>query len=331
MPPRRRPPLNQWAISRILGSEMRPAGGRSRFGRFSLLPLLAEGLSPLAVQDEPRSGDVNRGSLPTLVQAFIDTRRGLAVDRFLADPSLTGDFHKRAYQLGIDASPAAMNRRLMSIRKNPAFYGIKIPSATREEPLDPNIFAKLVATVEFAVTKTRRMYGATVDDVLEEPAIGDQFDELCGDLSPGWKPVHYRLVALNLRKTRFMKQSEASLFEALDISELDAAMTDAGSLADPKLDNIPSGQGLVELSEPNHSLYVVWHNNVSDVVDQLRNPRLLSSVTGPFWSPQEEELTLRTVTGAAFKGVRLTVWERRMIQIKTPVFNLPVSSQRNAA
>jgi hypothetical protein len=329
MAKRERRQLNQWAISKTLGSEMRPAT-HGRFGRFNLLPLIGEALSSMDDHEATDSGDVARDSFPLLVQAFAETSGGYALDPFLADPELAAKFHKRARQLGINASDAALNRRLMSIRKNPSFYGLRLPAATRDEGLPADVLKKTIIGVEFAVAKMKRLNGATVDDMLEDPALGRRFDKLCADLVPGFKPAEYRLTALYLRKTRYMKRSDESLFAKLDVSQIDAAMKSVGPLASIRVRELPKEEGIIDLVEQNRHLFVTRNDDIRATASQFKNSRLLENLGGSFWSPRRETIDVRFYVGSEFHGVKVSAWERKVIQVHQPIFNLPIEARKAA-
>src|SRR5438874_10984187 len=97
--------LNQFAISRILGSTMKHAK-RPVFG-----PLGALHAQNQVLANCPKRGEQITFSPPAeklIVRAFQETRRGLPVDRVLADPALAEKFFKRCRQLGVSAPDHAI-------------------------------------------------------------------------------------------------------------------------------------------------------------------------------------------------------------------------------
>src|SRR5258706_4113257 len=109
-------PLNQFFISRILGSTMKHMKG-TRFG-----PLGALYSQHQVLAQRPRSGEQITFTPPVdkmIIRAFEETRQGLAVDRVLADPELAAKFFKRCRQLEVIAPDTALALRLFRFRKSP--------------------------------------------------------------------------------------------------------------------------------------------------------------------------------------------------------------------
>src|SRR5437879_3496286 len=110
--------LDQFAISRILGSTFHPYS-RTGFGGFSAVKAVGE---MLAARPKPAARLGPDGLRDAkIIQAFQAIHKGYSVDRVLADPELAGRFIGRAQQLGVDAPPALINRRLLRIRKAGGF------------------------------------------------------------------------------------------------------------------------------------------------------------------------------------------------------------------
>jgi hypothetical protein len=95
--------VNQYAISKALGSKMTPVK-RARFGNFGLLATTAEALRARKASNPSHGGpDFSYDEDRLVVQAFEDVRCGLATDAILWDRSLARAFAKKCRQLGLDA------------------------------------------------------------------------------------------------------------------------------------------------------------------------------------------------------------------------------------
>ena len=187
--------LNQYAIGKILGSKMTPVK-RARFGNFGLLETTAEALR--AQQASNPSGAAPHFSYNEdrlVVQAFEDVRKGAATDAILWDRSLARAFARRCRQLGLEASDAFLNRRLINIRKNIRRYeehGISICPRDEERP-HPSIVPQYAHVIEFALVRLRYRYGASIDDILLDPDLGEKFEHLAFELAPDLRDVDLRL------------------------------------------------------------------------------------------------------------------------------------------
>jgi len=201
--------LNQYAISKILGSKMTPVK-QGRFGNFGLLGTTAEVLrarqsSRLAHETMHFSYDQDR----LVVQAFEAVRQGAAPDAILWNRSLAQAFTKQCRELGLAAPDAFLNRRLINIRKNIRRYekhGIMISPATKTEP-HPSIVPQCAHVIEFALVRLRYRYGASIDDILLDPDLGEKFEGLASEIAPGLSSVDLRLGALYIRKLAISRKS----------------------------------------------------------------------------------------------------------------------------
>jgi hypothetical protein len=323
--------LNQYAISKILGSKMIPVK-RARFGNFGLLETTAEALR--AQQASSPSGAVTRFSYNEdrkVVQAFEDVRHGAATDAILWDRSLARAFAERCRQLGLEAPDAFLNRRLINIRKNIRRYeqhGITIAPATKTET-HPRIVPQYAHIIEFALVRLRYRYGASIDDILLDPDLGRKFDDLASELAPGLRDVDLRLGALYIRKTRHFDRKDVAKIEGLDVAVIERAWSKPVSLAAVNPANVPSSPGLIELKEGERYLYISRNEDIRPAAEQLRTGHAFDLVANGFWTPCLDEISFQFATGAKVGGIGVGVWERRLIRDREPIFNWPI--QQHAA
>jgi hypothetical protein len=112
--------INHYAISKILGSEMRPVQG-ARFGGFGVLPTTAGTLKTLR--------EVNNGSAARrkfnlaedrlVASAFEAVCNGASTDALLWDTDLAGRFVARCREVGLAFPPALLVLRIIHIGKSP--------------------------------------------------------------------------------------------------------------------------------------------------------------------------------------------------------------------
>ncbi len=201
--------LNQFVISRILGSTMKHAK-RPSFGPLGALHAQNQVLAQCPKPDEQITFGLQAEK--RIVRAFEETRKGFAVDRVLADPVLSAKFLRRCNELGITASDHAIALRLLAFRKSPR-QNLRISKATAREPRRD--FSAYLFAAEMTIAQMKYRYGASVDDVLAYPEIGKEFDDLANRLYPGPSALEYRLAALHVRKSRYCKSEEKSLFDSI--------------------------------------------------------------------------------------------------------------------
>jgi hypothetical protein len=326
--------LNHDAISKILGSELRPVKG-ARFGGFGILATTAGTRKALR---EAESELASRGftiDQDRLVwSAFEDVRDGASVDALLWDTDLARRFVDHCRGLGLVVPAVVLVHRLMHIRKNSKKYarhGIRLSPSTRKEPRQ-SIVPQYAHVIEFALVRLRYRYGASIDMILADPELRESFETLALEVAPELTGEQLRLGALYIRKTRhFRNKQAANKTQALNPSVIEGAMTQPVSLAHIHTDEMPSAPGLLELMEGERYLYVARNENLRPAVEQLRTGRAFSLFANGFWQPALEAITLRYVEGQKVRGVTTKRWERRLIQAREPIFNCPMTKTGDAA
>src|ERR1039457_2249926 len=126
--------LNQFAISKILGSKIKQIGPVG-FGNFSLVSTTEEIQN--ALRDD--AADVERPSYTfeqdaVVVRAFEHVRNGAPTDELLWNKDLAKSFVKKCRELGLNAPNSYFTHRLINVRKNSPRYrekGIEISPTTR--------------------------------------------------------------------------------------------------------------------------------------------------------------------------------------------------------
>jgi hypothetical protein len=318
--------LNQYAVSKVLGSKMKPTKS-ARFGNFALLETTAEALKARALSSSTRKPlgftyDQDR----VVVAAFEDVRQGAPPDAILWDRGLLRRFIHRCRELGLDAPDPFLARRLINVRKNTTRYarhGITISQSAQKER-KPSIVPKYAPIIEFALIKLRYRYGCSIDDVLLDPNLGDQFERNALDVAPELSPTDLRLGALYIRKSRFLAKKDRPLIAALDPKKIDRHASPPIPLPDVNPADIPTEAGLIEIREGNRFLYIARSEALRSVAEQFATGRAFEIVASTFWHPQLDQIAIQFIQGNDIEGASLQGWENRLIQDRQPVFNWPV-------
>ena len=93
-----------------------------------------------------------------------------------------------------------MNMTLLNARKASALAGLPRSVRTSFGDTEDYSFAS-----EIAIRHLERTRGLTLDRILCDPSIAEEFDELAAALAPGFTPLKYRWAALQLRKKRLLR------------------------------------------------------------------------------------------------------------------------------
>jgi site-specific DNA-methyltransferase (adenine-specific) len=145
------------------------------------------------------------------IEAFLASHRGFSVDRLVADPLLNQDFQSHCERLALPGSAGDRNRWLFRLRKSGQLKrsGIETTNETSFswEQLDARLHAS-----EVAWKRVSDLYDAGLDEIISDPRLADEFDNIAQQLSPGGSSLEYRWGAFKLRKaTSFARKCDLDL------------------------------------------------------------------------------------------------------------------------
>jgi len=315
--------LNYYAINSVINGRME-VGRRPRFGGFDVLGVLGELVKGLP--SEPRGVEFTAKLDKQIVDAFEQVRNGTAPDRILWDKTLAAEFYKACRERDVLAPSAALGRRLIMIRKAPKYFakrGIGLRATSAIEP-NPSIVWEHAHAIEFALVTLKYRHGASIDDVLIDPLLADEFESVAQKIVPTLKSQDIRLAALYLRKTRHLAAKEQSLFDKTDFSAMNAAMRPIGTLDKINLSGLPEQEGLFEIAESSRSLYIGRAVHLHASVERFTSPETLAAMSNTFWRPDPRRIVASVFVGAKFENFGTAKWQLGLIQHRQPLFNWPV-------
>ena len=148
-----------------------------------------------------------------VLNAFLISHAGFSADRvILADPELNAAFVDACRSAGVPGKPVEWNRmilRMRKARKLPKLQGPKTISIRREDTDDYD-FASEIAWENLH----EKHSGLSLDDILSDPDIAQEFDCVARRFAPGFSPFQYRWAALKIRKYAMKDKARAKvLFE----------------------------------------------------------------------------------------------------------------------
>jgi len=316
-------PLNYYAINKVLGGTMVPTQ-RHSFGGFGTLRVVGEMLRNRPRKPKHVPFDYQMDAL--VAKAFEDVRDGRAPERVLWDTKLASRFHVEARRLGVHAPSSQLDRRLINIRKNKARYlkhGISL-SETTVIDTQPSIVPEYAHVLEFALVRLRNRYGASIDDILLEPELAQEYEKLTRTVANRLTSTEIRLGALYIRKTRHVAKNELPLFDEMNADEIEEKFEDLGTLSRITANDVPAEEGLLEVLENKNYLYISRNDNLRSVVKELVEGQSLALVSNHFWTPRRDSIDVRIYRGARFDELGLQRWQLKLIRERNPVFNWPV-------
>lgn len=321
--------INHFAISKILGSKIKPVDGVG-FGNFQLLSTteaIQESFQESTAENSSASFSFEEDA--KVVQAFEAVRAGAAPDELLWNKEFAAAFAEECCSLGLHAPQSYLVRRIIAVRKGKARYkahGIELSPTTKKEP-HPSIVSRYAHIIEFSLVKIRFRHGASIDDILIDPCLGDKFESMANQIEPGISSKDLRLGALYIRKTRGIKKDDFDKIKNLNTSDLERAWEVTSNLAEINSDAVPSSPGLIELKEARRSLYVAHNDNIHDAISQLHEGEAFRLVASHFWKPRLEEITVSFASGKRIGQASIERWEQKLIYERNPVFNWPMGKR----
>ncbi|MCW5777460.1 MAG: hypothetical protein KIS87_13570 [Phycisphaeraceae bacterium] len=262
-------------------------------------------------------------------KAFEELRGGLAVDRFLADPALTKRFNSLCRRLGVKQSSANVNRRLLRLRK--ATGGGRLRPATIRD-VHPRLTERIGPAAESAMVKMLVRFGASVDDILADPELGEEYEAFARLVIDDGTALEYRLCALQIRKSRHLSKQDRMLFEELDPVAIVDEFIDLGTIAEPEFAKVPEGDGIVVLCEPSRPLFLSRFRSLIDGAQTLARESVVRGLGGDsvLWDPDTDAIRVRAIEAESLPVGPVQLWELRLISEWRPTFNWPVRPARAA-
>ena len=141
---------------------------------------------------------VANGELFTAIaEAFMSSHQGYSADRVLADSALSDIFLENCKRLGIPGDEKEWNHLLLNLRKRSGLSGIDTSRRTtmHHAEIEPFQFAS-----EIAWRKLHNSYGCTLDDILCDPSLKEEFGKTAEKIAPGFSTFKYLWAAIRLRK-----------------------------------------------------------------------------------------------------------------------------------
>lgn len=306
--------LNHYAISAILHSEI-VGPLKTGHGQIASLGDVQRYFDTLAT-DERSSGhiqgrgiDVNR-----LKKAFFAAREAFkdrgSTDLYIADPERNTVFLDLCRRFGIEASDYRLNKTLFNARKNKLLTNLQSERTSIE-------YGEFAFASEFAATQLRYKAGATIDDILCDPGLAAQFDDIARSVIPGFSSFEYRWAILSIRKAGRHQKLPASF-------RLPKFTTGFRLLRDP-IERIPDRAGLYLLYERQKLLYTRCAVDLRHGVELHRNKNILKAINEKLWRPDPENFVVDFAAVAGSIGF-LQAIEKKLVEERHPVFNIPRSA-----
>jgi site-specific DNA-methyltransferase (adenine-specific) len=245
-----------------------------------------------------------------LVAAFRRSSLGYSPDRVVADPALNKAFLKQCKRIGISGSAASLNHALLNLRKRGGMRGL----GSKRSSLPRASECRFAA--EMAVRFIERRDNVTLDDILCDPHLADEFDELSARLCPGYRPVEYRWAALGLRKARGLApEILGRVVKAITVQTFPCRALD--------IDRIPAKPGLYMFIGQSEVLYVGEAEDLNRRVRKHLNHSDNKGLARGLWDQGVDDLHLEIQVLPSETPARVRrALEIELIRSRKSIFNV---------
>jgi hypothetical protein len=246
-------------------------------------------------------------NLTVLASAYEMVYDGYSVDRVVLDPDLNARFLSACRKLGATQSDYEINHALFDARKSGKITLPKATKRTEFRDYDNYQFAS-----EIAVRILQRTKGVTLDQILCDPAMAFEFDEIARRLAPKVPSLNLRCAALNLRKTRRLTPlvHEPEADESVNLIQ-------AGPLKLVTPSELPHDAGVYSLFDRNRPIFAGETRDLQKRIGQHQGGHM------PDWLGVNDDLAciLKYAPMPSVKGEVRDAWLLQFITRERPLLN----------
>lgn len=245
-----------------------------------------------------------------IIQAFHRAGQGFSPDRVVADPDLNGIYLSECSKLGLNADGATLNRALLNLRKRGALRGLHSRRTFLNDERDYRFAAEIAARF------LERQKETTLDQIICDPNLADQFDEVARSIAPGGTSLDYRWAALNLRKQqRLQPELLARVARPLSVLRL--------KVLGLSLESVPRSPGLYLFYSNEATLYIGECDNLQNRIRKHLDHSDNKQLARWLWEFGEDSLHLELqVLDTSITQRTRRALELELIRSRSPIFNI---------
>jgi hypothetical protein len=324
--------LNYLRVAQILGGTITQIA-RPTFGMFGAPSAAAEHFRMIAPAHKRIHLTPEQRTI--VFKAFEKVRKGYEPDRVLVDPVLSKTYLAECRKHGLTEPAPILNRALQNIRKNKSVYKLTFGDAKRSNGID---ITGHVTAAEIGVAQLNYARRATVDDILTNPKIGDQFVGICKTIDPSGSAMQFKWAALTLRKQRSLDAEKILRLAEADADSIERRMDDVGTLSDLNLSKLPREHGIfaiTEHAEQSRYLFVGNADDLSQAIKPFDKAKPFLKLAGAFWEPKPDRMSVRLAVSGRKRYLfgRMTPLNAslRLIADRHPLYNMRADDIADAA
>jgi len=243
-----------------------------------------------------------------VVEAFRLSHDGFSPDRVVADPDLNEAFADACRRLGLLGDPQMWNHILFRLRKAGKLTSLDTtrPTSLSWTDCDGYLFASEIALQSLLEEEAAE----SLDEILCDPQLAAQFDEVARRFAPGRQSWEYRWAALKLRKQAKTARTRGSVLEP------PRRLSKSQPIDDYPAETIPTQPAAYVISgSPRNRLYVGETLNLRDRLQTQFNHD-----TRGCWSEYAAELHIQTFPTAT-TSAEMLAWQSCLVDKYNPRLN----------
>jgi hypothetical protein len=240
-----------------------------------------------------------------IADAYKKVFDGYSTDRVVVDPEMNARFLAECRKGGLTSDDYHINHALLDIRKSGK---VELPKATKRTEFRD--YDEYQFAAEIAVRIIQRAKGVTLDQILCDPALAFEFDEIAKKLAPAQTALKLRCAVLNLRKTKRLGPTDRRPLEGINLIT-------AGPLKMIKPGDLPSDPGVYAFFDTNRPLFAGGTGNLQHRIELHFAGHL------PKWLGVEDDLScaLKYAPMPKDSGKERDAWRYRFIEDQRPLLN----------
>jgi predicted HicB family RNase H-like nuclease len=260
-----------------------------------------------------RFGSLLGGKTASIIQAFGEVRKGCSADRVVADPALNRQFLSRCRELGLSGTDFDLNWTLLGARKRGLMSDLPKTKSYTVAKRDEFEYAP-----ELAVRHLQLMKDVSLDRIICDPDLAEEFDRYAMQLAPGFTPLDYRWVALGWRKAGRMRKD---LENRVEVPKLEPVC----GVTQLKASSLPKTGGLYLFSSPRRPVFLGQTDDLRHRIERHLDVSASMGLPDWLWDEGPLDLSLAVMPGV-LKGIR-QLTELLLVKELKPILNY----QRSAA
>lgn len=267
-------------------------------------------LTKLAVQLDNLAGE----KIGKIMQAFLEVRDVYSADKVIADPDLDRKFLRCCRELGLSGTDFELNWKLMNSRKAGNLSGLSDLIKTKPYRLG-KVIDDFEYASELAVRYMQQRKDVSLDQIICDPELAEEFDTYATRLAPGFLPLQYRWAAFGLRKAGRLGKKVDQIGELPELESF-------GRVRGLELGKIPDIGGLYLFSSQEKPIFASQTENLRHRLE--RHIKVSSSgLPSWLWDVRKEPLQLEAAPLPGITRSLRQAMETLLVRQWKPVLNFP--------